>query len=250
MVINRSRIHAERKVARRMIVAGSDCITRLSTNFNLAVSARLSNVLSGLEMPAGKQFSIAALLLSISFASAGVAVFALPGGLAIYLPILLVLLLSTGVWHFGFGRDRNVKLNRTVAICLTVLLGVGGYFYFMFFGDALAWQKHDRQLMRQRQLIDEISEPQDFENAVLALHSKTFSDVNRAVYTVPVSLTDPDVPSEIKRLNPTQITAHTDCLVISMRPNVAIVAYPRGALMPPLEGYKEISKRVRYYEPE
>ena len=46
MVINRSRIRAKRKVARRMIVAGSDFIIRLPTKSDLAVSARLSRSLS------------------------------------------------------------------------------------------------------------------------------------------------------------------------------------------------------------
>ena len=189
-------------------------------------------------------------MFGVVIASVGIAVFTLPGGLVIYLPILLVMLLSTGVWHYGFRRDRNVKSNRIVAVSSMILLGVGGYFYFMFFGEVLAWQKHDHQLMRQRQLIAEISEPQDFENLVLALHSKTFSNVGPTVHTVPVSINASDLPLEITRLNPTSITAHKDCLVIAMRPNVSIIAYAKNASLPPIDGYKEVSQRVRYYEPK
>ena len=195
-----------------------------------------------------KQISVATLFVVVTLTAFVICVVALPGGATIYLPALLTLLLALVIWISSKPCESTprTRMNYFVGIGAITVLAVGAFYYAMFSQEAFAQYEFEKQRAKQRDSVAAIDDYDEFQVVALDYHSRIAPATSaRQVFINPKNA---EIPIQISELEPTEISACRNLLLIRLKPNGMILIYPYDYQMPATDGYQQLSSRTLYYE--
>lgn len=150
------------------------------------------------------------------------------GGFAYYLPLSVIFMLALITWNLApFRKPRNsdngfIWWPFIASFCVFLSACV---LYSSIFTFAMKTFQFHQNVARAKNQVMSIPNPDEFGDATLKLHEKMLTESDGQ----PCS-TDPkskDVPDSISQLNPTQIVATKNYIVITLSPNgSSIIGYP------------------------
>lgn len=174
------------------------------------------------------QFGTRSLLIATIAVAIGVPSFAFPGGMYIYLPSLLVFLLTLGFgalflnWLRTSPRRPFLKQWPMMAVALLLLLSASSI--VMLYDVAFDRYSTVRFNETQRRRAVEMSAPVHFRDVCLGLHSRLIASPSEERV---LDGSSEHLPPEIKAINPILITVSNHYVNIQVtRDGGSLVAYP------------------------
>jgi hypothetical protein len=186
------------------------------------------------------QFGTRSLLIATIVVAIGVPSFAFPGGMYIYLPLLLVFLLTLGFgalflnWLRTSPRRPFLKQWPMMAVALLLLLSASSI--VMLYDVAFDRYSTVRFNETQRRRAVEMSEPVHFRDLCLDLHSRLIASPSEERV---LDGSSEHLPPEIKAINPILITVSDHYINIQVtRDGGSLVAYPLDGTFPHVRSRK------------
>lgn len=186
------------------------------------------------------RFGTRSLLITTVLVAIGIPAFVFPGGIFLFLPILLLFLLSIAfviLWFNWRGATSRGPIHRQLPLLAVALAMLAVAITLVLLFD-VAWDQYSKVRFNdaQRARALKIPDLEGFRDKCLELHTilKARSGSERVLYA-----TSHEVPQEIRAINPISITASDDFISIQVtRDGGAIVAYPLDGSFPHVRSRK------------